>query len=128
MDILLDTHILLWSVYQTRLLSEETRNILESGSNRLFFSAANLWEITIKKAQDRADFQVDPRPLRETLLLGGFQELQITSEHAMAVGQLPKIHRDPFDRILIAQSLVERCVLLTVDRKVSQYSGNIRKV
>jgi len=128
MDILLDTHILLWSVYQTRLLSEETRNILESRSNRLFFSAANLWEITIKKAQDRADFQVDPRPLRETLLLGGFQELQITSEHAMAVGQLPKIHRDPFDRILIAQSLVERCVLLTVDRKVSQYSGNIRKV
>jgi len=128
MDILLDTHILLWSVYQTRLLSEETRNILESGSNRLFFSAANLWEITIKKAQDRADFQVDPRPLRETLLLGGFQELQITSEHAMAVGQLPKIHRDPFDRILIAQSAVEGCVLLTVDRKVSQYSGNIRKV
>ena len=128
MDILLDTHILLWSVYQTRLLSEETRNILESRSNRLFFSAANLWEITIKKAQDRADFQVDPRPLRETLLLGGFQELQITSEHAMAVGQLPKIHRDPFDRILIAQSAVEGCVLLTVDRKVSQYSGNIRKV
>jgi len=128
MDILLDTHILLWSVYQTRLLSEETRNILESRSNRLFFSAANLWEITIKRAQDGADFKVDPRPLRETLLLGGFQELQITSEHAMAVGQLPKIHRDPFDRILIAQSAVEGCVLLTVDRKVSQYSGNIRKV
>jgi PIN domain nuclease of toxin-antitoxin system len=87
-----------------------------------------LWEIAIKRAQDRADFQVDPRPLRETLLPGGFQELQITSEHAMAVGQLPKIHRDPFDRILIAQSMVERCVLLTVDRKVSQYPGNIRKV
>jgi PIN domain nuclease of toxin-antitoxin system len=71
---------------------------------------------------------VDPRPLREALLLGGYQELAISSEHAMSVGQLPRIHRDPFDRLLIAQAMVEGCLLLTADRKVSRYPGLIRKV
>ena len=128
MNILLDTHIVLWSVFKTKSLSSDARMLLEDPSNQLIFSTVNLWEITIKRAQGRPDFQVDPRPLREALLLGGYQELPISSEHAMSVGQLPRIHRDPFDRLLIAQAMVEGCLLLTADRKVSRYPGLIRKV
>jgi PIN domain nuclease of toxin-antitoxin system len=128
MNILLDTHIVLWSVFKTKSLSSDARTLLEDPSNQLIFSTVNLWEITIKRAQGRPDFQVDPRPLREALLLGGYQELPISSEHAMSVGQLPRIHRDPFDRLLIAQAMVEGCLLLTADRKVSRYPGLIRKV
>jgi len=113
---------------QTRLITSEARAILEDPANQLVFSTVNLWEITIKRAQNRPDFQVDPRPMREALLLSGYRELTITSEHAMSVGQLPRIHRDPFDRLLIAQATVEGCLLLTADRKVSQYPGPIRKV
>jgi len=128
MNILLDTHIVLWSVFKTKSLSSDARMLLEDPSNQLIFSTVNLWEITIKRAQGRPDFQVDPRPLREALLLGGYQELPISSEHAMSVGQLPRIHRDPFDRLLIAQAMVEGCLLLTADRKVSRHPGLIRKV
>ena len=128
MNILHDTHIVLWSVFKTKSLSSDARMLLEDPSNQLIFSTVNLWEITIKRAQGRPDFQVDPRPLREALLLGGYQELPISSEHAMSVGQLPRIHRDPFDRLLIAQAMVEGCLLLTADRKVSRYPGLIRKV
>ena len=128
MNILLDTHIVLWSVFKTKSLSSDARMLLEDPSNQLIFSTVNLWEITIKRAQGRPDFQVDPRPLREALLLGGYQELPISSEHAMSVGQIPRIHRDPFGRLLIAQAMVEGCLLLTADRKVSRYPGLIRKV
>ncbi len=128
MNILLDTHIVLWSVFQTKFLTKKARTLLEDPSNRIFFSTVNLWEITIKRAQGRQEFQVDPRPLRESLLRDGYRELVVTSEHAMSVGQLPMIHRDPFDRLLIAQASVEGYVLLTSDSKVSQYPGRIRKV
>jgi PIN domain nuclease of toxin-antitoxin system len=127
-DILLDTHIVLWSVFQTKYLTKQARKILEDPSNQIFFSTVNLWEITIKRAQGRPEFQVDPRPLRHSLLRDGYRELVVTSEHAMSVGQLPMIHRDPFDRLLIAQASVEGYVLLTADRKVWQYPGLIRKV
>jgi PIN domain nuclease of toxin-antitoxin system len=128
MNVLLDTHILLWTVFKTRRLSAEARRIIEDPAHQLIFSTVNLWEITIKRAQGRHDFQVDPRPLRDALLLSGYQELPIKSEHAMGVGTLPAIHRDPFDRLLVAQGAVEGCLLLTSDRKVSQYPGLIRKV
>ena len=128
MNILLDTHIVLWSVFKTRSLSSDARAILEDPANQLIFSVVNLWEITIKRGQGRRDFQVDPRPMREALLLNGYRELPITSEHAMAVGQLPRIHKDPFDRLLVAQANVEGCLLLTADSKVSRYPGLIRQV
>jgi PIN domain nuclease of toxin-antitoxin system len=128
MNILLDTHIVLWSVFKTRSLSSDARAILEDPANQLIFSVVNLWEITIKRGQGRRDFQVDPRPMREALLLSGYRELPITSEHAMAVGQLPRIHKDPFDRLLVAQANVEGCLLLTADSKVSRYPGLIRQV
>ena len=128
MNILLDTHIVLWSVFKTRSLSSDARAILEDPANQLIFSVVNLWEITIKRGQGRRDFQVDPPPMREALLLSGYRELPIASEHAMAVGQLPRIHKDPFDRLLVAQANVEGCLLLTADSKVSRYPGLIRQV
>ena len=128
MKALLDTHLLLWAAGQPELLSQEARDLLDDPMNELLFSAANLWEVTIKRALDRDDFQVNPRLLRRGLLDNGYGELAITSEHAIAVELLPPIHKDPFDRILIAQSVVEGIMLLTSDPLVARYSGLVRRI
>ena len=128
MKVLLDTHLLLWAAGQPELLSQEARDLLDDPMNELLFSAANLWEVTIKRALDRDDFQVNPRLLRRGLLDNGYGELAITSEHAIAVELLPPIHKDPFDRILIAQSMVEGITLLTSDPLVARYSGLVRRI
>ena len=94
----------------------------------LFFSAASIWEIAIKNGLGRADFKVDVSVLRRSLLDNGYAELTINSEHAVYLKSLPPIHKDPFDRILIAQSSVEGITLLTSDELVAQYGGSIRKV
>ena len=92
------------------------------------FSAASLWEVAIKSGLRRADFRADARLLRRGLLDNGYDELAITSEHAVAIANLPSIHKDPFDRLLIAQSAVEGILLLTADPIVAQYPGPVRKV
>ena len=96
--------------------------------HELVFSSASLWEITIKRGLGRADFSVDPRLLRRGLLDNGYLELPITSEHAVAVDGLPAIHKDPFDRILVAQAMVEGMALVTADPLVAQYPGPIRRI
>ncbi|KPC55319.1 type II toxin-antitoxin system VapC family toxin [Amantichitinum ursilacus] len=128
MKLLLDTHLLLWAAGPGEKLSATARTLIEDVNNELVFSAASLWEITIKRNLGRADFQVDPRVLRRGLLDNGYSELPITSEHAMMVETLPPIHKDPFDRILIAQSFVEGIILLTADALVAQYPGPIRHI
>jgi PIN domain nuclease of toxin-antitoxin system len=128
MSLLLDTHLLLWGVNQPIRLSAATRLLLADRNNQFVFSAASMWEIAIKRALGRADFAVDPRMLRRNLLDSGFRELTITSEHGMWVANLPLLHRDPFDRLLIAQATVEGITLLTSDSLVSQYPGPIRLV
>lgn len=128
MKLLLDTHLLLWTAGQPEQLSTSARVLLEDPENELLFSAASLWEITIKRGLGRDDFRADPRLLRRGLLDNGYSELAITSEHAITVENLPLIHKDPFDRILISQSMVEGILLLTTDSVVAQYSGSIRKV
>jgi PIN domain nuclease of toxin-antitoxin system len=128
MKLLLDTHLLLWSADRPEQLSGIARTLLLDPENTLFFSAAALWEISIKSALRRKDFPVDPSLFRRNLLDNGYIEMPITSEHAVAVFNLPPIHRDPFDRILIAQAIFEGLLLLTHDRKVAQYPGPIRKV
>lgn len=128
MKLLLDTHLLLWAAGQPEQLSATARTLLEDPLNELMFSAASLWEVTIKRGLGRENFRVDPRLLRRGLLDNGYSELPITSEHAVAVDGLPAIHKDPFDRILIAQSIVEGIALLTSDPVVAQYSGPIRRV
>ena len=128
MKFLLDTHLLLWAAGQPDRLSADARMLMTSAENELLFSAASLWEIAIKRGLGRADFKVDPRLLRRGLLDNGYHELSITSEHAVAVDTLPPLHKDPFDRLLIAQAMVEGITLLTADELVAQYPGPIRKI
>lgn len=128
MRLLLDTHLLLWAAGEPDKLSARARTLMEDPGNDLVFSAASLWEITIKTGLGRTDFQVDPHLLRRGLIENGYEELPITSQHALAVGQLPDVHRDPFDRILVAQATVEGLLLLTHDPLVKAYPGPIEAV
>lgn len=128
MKLLLDTHLLLWAAGSPERLSPPARALLEDPENELFFSAASLWEIAIKRGLGRDDFKVDARVLRRGLLDNGYSELPIASEHAVAIDTLPPIHKDPFDRILVTQAMVEGITLLTADGLVAQYPGPVRQV
>ena len=128
MTLLLDTQILLWAAGQPERLSAAARRLLNNPRNELLFSAASVWEITIKNTLGRDDFRVEPRVLRRGLLANGYTELPITSEHAVNVDALPPLHKDPFDRLLVAQALTEGITLLTGDAQVARYPGPVRKV
>lgn len=128
MKLLLDTQVLLLAAGAPEQLSDAARALLEDSNNELVFSSASLWEIEIKRGLGRVDFKADPRLLRRGLLDNGYSELPITSEHAAAIDTLPAIHRDPFDCILVAQSLVEGIALVTTDPVVAQYPCPIKQV
>lgn len=128
MKLLLDTHLLLWAAGDPGRLSDHATALMSAPENELFFSAASLWEIAIKRGLGRSNFKVDARVLRRGLLDNGYSELPIGSENAVAIDSLPAIHKDPFDRILVAQATVEGITLLTVDALVAQYPGPIQKV
>ncbi len=128
MRLLLDTHLLLWAAGQPERLPAAARALIEDEQNELVFSAASLWEVAIKNGLGRDDFQADARLLRRGLLDNGYQELPISSEHAVAIDGLPPIHKDPFDRLLVAQSMVEGILLLTADPLVAQYPAPVQKV
>lgn len=128
MKLLLDTHLLLWAAGQPERLSKAARELIEAKDNELIFSTASVWEIVIKRSLGREDFKVDPRLLRRGLLDNGYSELPIGSEHVVAIDTLPLLHKDPFDRVLIAQALVEGITLLTTDAMVAQYPAPVRAV
>lgn len=128
MKLLLDTHLLLWAVGEPDRLSPKSHDLIENPENELLFSAASLWEVAIKRGLGRGDFQVDTRLLRRGLLDNGYSELPIVSDHVVAIESLPPIHKDPFDRVLVAQATVEGITLLTTDTLVAQYPGPIQKV
>ncbi|ODR93146.1 type II toxin-antitoxin system VapC family toxin [Sinorhizobium alkalisoli] len=128
MNLLLDTHILLWAAGDPSRLPAQARQLIENRENIPYFSAASLWEIAIKRGLGRADFEVEPRILRRSLLDNGYEELAVNGAHAVAIEQLPPIHKDPFDRILVSQSIVEGLMLLTSDEIVGCYPGPIRLV
>lgn len=128
MKVLLDTQLLLWAAGQPERLPVAARRIIDDDRNQLMFSAASLWEVAIKSGLGREDFRADARLLRRGLLDNGYGELAIGGDHAVAITNLPAIHRDPFDRMLIAQSAVEGILLLTADPIVAQYAGPVRKV
>jgi PIN domain nuclease of toxin-antitoxin system len=128
MKILLDTHILLWAAAQPERLPKQARDLLEAPDTEPLFSPASLWEVAIKRSLERADFQVDPRLLRRGLIDNGYGELPITSEHAVAVVSLPPLHKDPFDRMLVAQATLAGIELITADDMVARYPGPIRRV
>jgi PIN domain nuclease of toxin-antitoxin system len=126
--LVLDTHLLLWTAGQPRRLSATARKLIADADNELLFSAASLWEIVIKRGLGRDDFVVDARLLRRGLLDNGYEELPVRSEHTVAIDGLPPIHRDPFDRLLVAQATFEGITLLTSDPIVARYPGPIRRL
>jgi len=123
--LLLDTHILLWAAGHPEKLSESTRTLLTTPENSLFFSAASIWEIVIKLGLGREDFKVDPYRLRKMLAAHGYTEIPVTTEHALRVDTLPLLHKDPFDRMLLAQARTEGMLLLTCDASISQYKESV---
>jgi PIN domain nuclease of toxin-antitoxin system len=127
-NLLLDTHLLLWVASAPERLSKKARSLLLDPGNRLMFSSASLWEIAIKHSLGRDDFKVDARRLWRMLLASGYLELSVTSEHALVAGALPSLHKDPFDRMLVAQARVEGLTLLTVDKAVTKYGEAVLKV
>ena len=128
MTALLDTHLLLWAARLPERLPPEVREFLTDPVSEPVYSAASLWEVAIKSGLGRADFLVDPRLLRRGLLENGYSELPVTGAHGVAVDLLPGIHRDPFDRMLVAQAQVEGITLWTIDEVVGRYPGPIRVV
>lgn len=128
MKLLLDTHLLLWAAGDPNRLSAAALKLIASSTNEVVFSAGSIWEITIKRGLGRSGFQADPRLLRRGLLDNGYSELAILSDHVVAIDSLPLIHKDPFDRLLVAQATVEGITLLTADPVVAQYPGPVRLV
>ena len=125
MSYLLDTHVLLWAAGDPERISAPVRALLEDEATTLHFSAASLWEIVIKRGLGRDDFRVDPARLRRLLAANGWNELAVTSDHALAVEALPALHGDPFDRILLAQARSEGLHLVTADRQLLRYGEGI---
>lgn len=128
MKLILDTHLLLWAANEPERLSARARAYFDNAEHELLFSAASIWEVAVKSGLGRVDFKVDARLLRRGLLDNGYSELPITSAHAVFVESLPPVHKDPFDRILVAQANVEGITLLTADSVVASYSGPIELV
>jgi len=128
MKILLDTHVLLWVAGDPKKLSAHAKKLLEDPQNQLYFSAVSMWEISIKNKLGRTDFKVDLPVLRRNLMDYGFEEIAVNSAHTIAVEALPNIHKDRFDRMLIAQTIVEGITLMTADSSVAEYPVAVLKV
>lgn len=128
MRLLLDTHILVWAVAESRKISANGRAFLAILQNTLLFSAVNLWEVAIKTALARDEFRFDVGRLLQKLLDNGYAEVAVTGAHAAALAALPPVHKDPFDRMLVAQATVEDLTLITADPIVAGYPGPIRLV
>jgi PIN domain nuclease of toxin-antitoxin system len=128
LKLLLDTQLLLWAAGQPERLPLPARRMLEDPRNQLVFSATSIWEVAIKSGLGRSDFRADARLLRRGLLANGYDELAIVGEHVVAIADLPPIHKDPFDRLLVAQSMIEGILLITTDPVVAQYPGAVRNV
>ena len=126
--LLLDTHLLLWAALFPERLPKKASRLMNELGNTLYFSTVSIWEISIKLTRPRADLEIDVRQWRSGLLDNGYQELTINSLHAMSVRDLPDIHKDPFDRLLLAQAMREDLTLVTADEILASYPGPILKV
>jgi PIN domain nuclease of toxin-antitoxin system len=123
MKLLLDTHILLWAAFDT-LPPEAMKWVLDE-SNALYFSTASIWEVVIKNGLGRSDFNVDAGEFYRGLIANGYEEINVEGKHALTVATLPPIHKDPFDRIIIAQSMTEKIAILTSDENVARYDKSV---
>jgi PIN domain nuclease of toxin-antitoxin system len=126
--ILVDTHLLLWAVASSRRLPKGARAAILDPSNEVFYSAASVWEVALKSGVRRRDFTVNASAFVRALVRGGFVELPVTAIHASRVAALPAVHRDPFDRLLVAQALAEPMTLLTNDPVLHGYGPLIELV
>jgi len=126
--LLVDTQLLVWAGYAPQRLTHSVVAELVDRGRDVCYSIVSLWEVAIKASLGRDDFQVDPLALRTGLLEQGFRELPIQVEHVLAVQHLPWIHRDPFDRLLVAQATREGLSLLTADRTLVDYGEAVRWV
>jgi PIN domain nuclease of toxin-antitoxin system len=128
MRVLLDTHVLLWALAEPGGLDPETRATIEDSEVDVLFSAASIWEIAIKAALGRSGFAFDPAEIAHTALDTGFTELPVRANAAAYVSRLPLLHRDPFDRVLVAQAILEPAALYTADPQLTPYSELIRHI
>ena len=126
MRLLLDTHLLVWAMGSPERLSASLAAMLQDPANTPVFSVASLWELVIKQGLGKPDFRVEPALLRRALLDGGWQELPVQAHHALAVAALPLLHRDPFDRLLLAQASADGLLLITADQQLAAYPGPVR--
>jgi PIN domain nuclease of toxin-antitoxin system len=126
--LLLDTHILLWTIAESRRLSVAARSLIGDPDHGPVFSAVSVWEIAIKTGRGRDGFRIDAGLFRRNLVDNGYAELAVTGAHAAAFMSLPPLHKDPFDRMLVAQAMIEGVTLVTADPAVAKYPGPIRLV
>ncbi len=126
MRLLLDTHLLVWAMGSPERLPAALVAMVQDPANTPVFSVVSLWELVIKQALGRPDFRVEPALLRRALLDGGWQELPIQAHHALAMASLPPVHRDPFDRLLLAQASADGLLLITADQQLAAYPGPVR--
>ena len=128
MKLLLDTHLLVWVAYDSACLSSRIRSLINDPRHELFFSVASIWEIGIKFRAHRAAFATNPSALRGCLLDSGFNEVEITGDQTICASSLPLLHKDPFDRMLVSQAIVNGYTLLTADALLAKYAGPVRRV
>ena len=128
MQLLLDTNLLVWAMGEPERLDPALVHLLEDPMNTPVFSVASLWELVIKRGLDRPDFRLEPPLLRQALLEAGWRELPVEAHHVLVVGQLPALHRDPFDRLLLAQAQADGLLLITADQQLAQYPGPVRRM
>ncbi len=128
MNLLLDTHVALWAITDSQKLSKKARDLIESPKTTVWVSAANIREISIKHSLGRGDMPVSGRDAMRYFQESGYRFLPVEAEHAVAVEELPAHHQDPFDRILVAQALVEPMRLMTHDPRVALYSDTMIKI
>jgi len=127
LKLLLDTHVLLWAAAESRL-SKDAKARIDDPNAEIIFSPVSIWEIAIKTRLGRPDFNIDAAVFRRELFEFGYTELPVNGVHAAAVGRLPDLHKDPFDRLLIAQATVEGITLLSADEAILGYPGPIERL
>lgn len=128
MRLLLDTQLLLWAARDTVRLSKRARDLIESEDNSVIFSVVSLWEVAIKHALRRPDFIADVAALRRNLLYNGYEELPLEAAHTIAFAEVPRKHKDPFDRMLLTQAICENLTLATTDDILRRYDGPVIRV
>jgi len=128
LNILLDTHVALWAITDSPKLPKKARELIESPKSSVWISAATVWEIAIKHGLGRGDMPVSGQGALRYFQESGYRFLPVEPEHAAAVEELPAHHADPFDRILVAQAVVEPMRLMTHDPIVARYSDTVIEI